>query len=380
MTSPGNIASGVAPLTDNLGSGQSPLPAPENQKIRVAYITSPRELNSEGVGYDKNIPPTVRFLQEKIMAGDVRVSRIEIAAVVVDDNGKVVRGDDGKWHPLEGTSPAFSFLQGFCQQHGIAFHIEESAGWRSISGSRFPDEKHAAKVAYENKLLEFMRSNNIDVILSDSYVPIFNSTMLDPEKGFRGLIINIHPGIATEVPGVTPNFDALCRANYFTSDAAERQSLREAARNGAKTLSIRRNGYDESIKRIFEKMGIEYTMNDTHVNIPVVPGVFSPKTGATLHIVDEIVDHGPTINMSRGTPIRENDAVHDVRTRNYPTKNTIALNGLSMFVRRQETQHLIAENRIRNRAFNGDSLGDNGSLRQRAGQNKKIAGQSAITR
>ena len=123
---------------------------------------------------------------------------------------------------------------------------------------------------------------------------------------------------------------------------------------GAATLSIRRNGHDASLKNVFDKMGVEYVMTDTHTHVKVAPNIFRQTTGATFHVVDEQVDHGPVILMSSGTPIRTGCTEHELRIDNYHTKNNTVGRGFPMFLKKQTTQELITENRMRNRAFNGE--------------------------
>lgn len=211
----------------------------QNNTIRIAYVTSPRELFGEGVATDSRITPTLEFLQRKILEGNPALSNVEIAAVVVDDSG----GEFCRKHLAEAT-PTFNYLRGFCRQQGITFEVIESAGWRGIRGN--PQAKHAAKLEYEERMLSFMRQNNIDVIVSDSYVVLFNSVMLDGRTGYRGLIMNLHPGIATEVPGITPTRDALARRNFFTDDISERKAISQAiakrAGKGRPPLIVGRRG------------------------------------------------------------------------------------------------------------------------------------------
>lgn len=261
--------------------------------VRIAYVTSPRELYVEGVGIDKRIEPTLEFLQRKITAGNPWVSKIKIAAVFVDDDGK-----EFNRHELAATTRTFNRLRSFCKQNDIKFQVECSRNWRKLpvhvtdeNGNRIKNPaKHKAKVPYEEKMLSFMRKNNIDIIFSDSYMCLFDSVMLDPVHGYRDLIINLHPGIASEVPGMHPTRDSLAQ-------------LRAA-------------------------------------------------TGATLHLVDELIDHGRTILVSSGTPIRKGDNERDLRARNYATKNKTLLHGIRPFLNSTRTQKLIAENRMKNRAHN----------------------------
>ena len=325
------------------------------QKIRVCYVTSPRELQGEGVGHDARIVPTLEYLHN-LSKTHPFYANMEIAAVFVDDSGR-----EQNRQSLPQENAAYSYLRNFCAQNGIAFHTEESKGWRSMplmveQGNAHVKNaaKHEAKVQYEERMLSFMRENNIDVVFSDSYTVLFNSVMLDEKKGYPGLIVNIHPGIAVEVPGVFPTKDALARANFFTDDAAERKALQEQLAAGAQTLSIRRNGHDSSIHNVLGRMGTGYTMDETHVHVNVAPNIFRQTTGATFHVVDAEVDHGPIIAMSTSTSIRASDTEQELRIRNYGTKNKTVGYGMHAFLHKPETQELITQNRMRNRAFNGE--------------------------
>jgi folate-dependent phosphoribosylglycinamide formyltransferase PurN len=328
--------------------------ASSQRKVRIAYVTSPRELEGEGVGYDARIAPTLGFLLQRIAQRAPGLENAEIAAVMVDDDGterrERVPGSGA------GTTPSetFSYLRQSCEQHGMIFHLEPSRGWRGIPRSR-SEEKHNAKMEFEGRILSFMRENDIDVIFSDSYVVLFNSAMLDEKTGFRGLIINVHPALATEVPGVFPNFDALARARHFTDDPAERQGIISAIEAGDAIVAIRRGKYDESIQRICRKQGVEIEQDGAYNYVPVKESnIGYAFTGATVHEVDELIDHGPTVTMLRSTPISVSDSVHELRIRNYATKNEAAAHGLGAFITRESTAQLITANRIMNRAFQGE--------------------------
>ncbi len=332
-------------LTSSLGEAVASYTIPQNgnRKTRLAYITSPRELEKEGVGSDDRITPTLEFLANQIKAGNRYVSGIEIVAVVVDDNGQASPGSGQR-------SAAFEYLRSFCEQNGIAFHIEESKPWRSIKGD--PDAKGEAKRAYEQRLLNLMRKNGVDVILSDSYVVMFGETMLDSRNGYGGLMVNIHPGIVGEVPGVHPTRDALVRARMFTSDPDERSAISAQLRETmAGMIELRQNGQMGSLNNILGEMGVPFTLGDEMVAIPRVPNIFRATTGASLHVVNEVRDRGRPILVSTGTPILERHTEQGLRVDNYPTKNNTTLRGLGMFAREQRTRDLISENRVRNRNF-----------------------------
>jgi folate-dependent phosphoribosylglycinamide formyltransferase PurN len=317
-----------------------------NNQIRLAYITSPRELEAEGVGSDPNIIPTLQYLHNAIQTNPL-LSNVKLVAVIVDDNGR-----EFNRQYLEKETNSFRFLSDFCAKNNIQFYIHESINWRKIPKS--DPLKSEKKKEYEKELLYFLRQNNIDIVLSDSYVVLFNSVMLDKKIGYPGLIINIHPAITSEVPGITPTKDALARGMFFTKDRQERNNIRSNLQNSS--LQIRRDGYDRSIKNVLTKMNISFEFDQNLVKIKNSKGMFKAKTGATLHIVDEQIDHGEVILSSCSTPVLKGDGEQELRRRNYQTKNRVVENGLILFLKKEETQRLILENRIKNRAFNGDNL------------------------
>ena len=329
--SAGNEFNEQMPLTGNNGGIGT---------VRLCYVTSPRELMTEGVGYDGRITPTLVALMNAIKEGKTSVRRIEIAAVFADDDGCEFRkASDGR--ETAAPSRTFSWLQRFCEANGIAFHVEPSKGWRSLK--KGTAEKEEGKRRYESMMLSFMRENRIDVILSDSYTILFNSVMLNHQNGYGRLILNIHPGIASEVPGLTPTHDAFVKSRYFAHSAKEIGRI-----PGSEYIRVNRNGYDESIMRIFGKLGITPLMDEKYVYVPAgVRDIARAATGATLHEVDELIDHGPTVHFSSGTPIRKGDHEHDLRIRNYATKNKAVVNGLSNFLSRKAPEQRIAENRSR---------------------------------
>jgi len=361
------LAEGIQTIFGSTSRQPEGSPAQE-RKIRIAYVTSPRELYSEGIGIENRITPSLTHISNAMRQNPL-LQKAEVAAVFVDDNGCEV---DGRHFDV--PHHAFTYLKNFCESNGIVFHVEESQEWRSLpkkvragNGILIPNqEKHERKVEYEQRMLHFMRTNNIDAILSDSYTVLFNSVMLDQTVGFpTGLIINIHPGIAPEVPGVTPNFDSAARVHFFSDDPAERQAIREAVLRNDRVVRIKKTDkFFGSIKRMADKMGVRYVVDTASNGVEYVyvrneKGFFGSNTGATLHAVDEKIDHGPIIYISRDTPITyypdrpvDDAMVNEVRINNYGTKNDVLIKGLAVFLHDPKVLSKISENRVKNSAYN----------------------------
>ncbi len=124
------------------------------------------------------------------------------------------------------------------------------------------DERSEQKEEFERSVLTVMRQRRADVLISDHYMARIAYMI---RNGLFGRILNIHPAITVPghpyaFPGKTPTADAIARA--------QRQ-------------------------RTF--------------------------TGATLHVIDELIDHGQPVAFAATTPVYASDREHpmDLRYRNY---------------------------------------------------------------
>ncbi|MFH1306496.1 MAG: formyltransferase family protein [Candidatus Micrarchaeota archaeon] len=175
--------------------------------VRIAYVTSLREIESEGVG--GTIPleqDTLSSLLSYHSNGHALGSNgnaehqwqnlarqtYEIAAIIADDD---------EVSPRMARRIAASDLP---------FYQVPSSTWRSIKGN--PQAKAQAKAEYERRILELTEQNKVDVILSDSYTCLFGPTVLD---AMGGRVLNIHPAYTQDLPGITPTADAVFRHGIF---------------------------------------------------------------------------------------------------------------------------------------------------------------------
>ena len=194
------------PLTDGLSSM-----AP----VRIAYITSMRELESEGVGgfipLENDTLSTLlsyRLNGHAPQAGDPAVSHWRHLAGQTYEVVMVITDDDPLDHAANTDSTPNMRLR--IAATGLP-HVEiPSSGWRSIKGNK--TAKDAAKAAYEQQILNTAAQYNADVILSDSYTCLFGSVALGAMKG---RILNIHPAYTRDLPGITPTADGAFRHGLF---------------------------------------------------------------------------------------------------------------------------------------------------------------------
>jgi folate-dependent phosphoribosylglycinamide formyltransferase PurN len=153
--------------------------------------------------------------------------------------------------------------------------------WRRVNGNRVG--KYTVKRSHEEQIVRFLYENQIDLLLTDSWLPIFTDEII---RRFYGHIVNLHPAITNpsnpnRVPGLTP-----------TSDVYQRYL---------------ETGYN--------------------------------KTGATLHFTNLEIDDGCIIFDNEATvidPVIQEDC-HDenmsrIRILNYDTKQNVLESGLMRLV------------------------------------------------
>lgn len=159
---------------------------------------------------------------------------------------------------MENTTTANYISLLVCDKPGAA--VIEKAKTFGVPTVVFNPNDFATKADYEQLLLEKLQSFQIDWIFLAGYTKIIGPTLLKP---YEGKIVNIHPSLLPEFPGL----DAIGRA--YRSEAT--------------------------------------------------------KTGVSIHFVDEGMDTGPII-MQKEIPILPNDTVetlakriHELEHALYPT-------------------------------------------------------------
>ena len=197
----------------------------------------------------------------------------------------------------------------------------QSKPWRRIED---PETKGDMKKLYESRLLSSFRQRHVDLIISDSYLIIFAPIML---HGYWQTILNIHPAITdphdeNRLPGVTPTRDAYTRAKYGWVIVDDKR--RKETWPNINPIYIDYNGE----KRL------------------VVPVPKSRTTGVTVHIVDDLVDHGEVV-LCRKHEFPEGTTYEGIRDRNYGIKREILPEALLEYVGRSYIQNFIDAQRSR---------------------------------
>ncbi len=140
------------------------------------------------------------------------------------------------------------------------------------------EARAAGKLAFETEVYRLFQKLEADIIVSDHYMARIE--FLITSFGLYGLVLNIHPAITQLghrycLRGPTPTADAIRRAQS-------------------------------------EPM----------------------QTGATLHLVNDVIDDGPILAFSEGTPVHADDDPQALRYRNYQTaKLPLFITGLQHYRR-----------------------------------------------
>lgn len=154
---------------------------------------------------------------------------------------------------------------------------ELSSGRRQASDRNRPvDTKAKAKSAYERRLVAELAARGVDVVLADSYLPVFGPDVL---KAFPGRILNVHPAITDprsphRIVGRTPTRDTYTRAafGWIIVDDKRRLGIPPGRRS-----TVIWNGRRREV-----------------VEVPPVR-----EGGVTVHVVTTDVDAGPVILSHR---------------------------------------------------------------------------------
>lgn len=254
------------------------------QPIRVMFLTSIRDVG----GDDKNgqIVETAdgpkymmgaieHIIRETLPGGALR-GVVDVVSVVTDDTEEDCRrsgyaaspNGSGNWiFPKDLFASGFSF-----PAINLVTNIPSKFRYKLRMKDR---EWPEAKRAFEREILREMWFCGADVIISDHYMLRLEHPISD-KAGLYGRILNIHPAVTEKdcrfcFRGKSPTLDAI-----------------NMARTGVET-----------------------------------------RTGATLHIVNEVLDDGPVIEWAAPTPVYPSDTPQALRWRNYQmAKRPVLTRGL----------------------------------------------------
>lgn len=268
----------------------APIVAPASP-VKLLFVTSVRDVGGDDSNGriirtaegDRYMEGTVERTIHATRSGGPLHGILEVAGIVTDDLerdmqrlGDVfpVRPAQGRpWiHPLDLQTPDGGLVASPAFTHSIP------SGFRSLPHSDVAGRTEQ-KRDWEEQVLALADRLGANVIVSD-HLMMRIAHMIDESHGWFGRVLNIHPAITKpdhpcRFPGKTPTRDAIAQA-------AQRETF----------------------------------------------------TGATLHIVDAEIDHGPILADIAATPVFASDTPMDLRYRNYQQgKLPLFIDGMRHYVR-----------------------------------------------
>jgi len=296
---------------------------PTHRPVNIAYLTSCRELgldekvgqiiidpvNGHQYGYrEGNLEHLVSLLQK---GGDKFSKYFNLTAVIVDDNdSQYARTWLAPLWPQDTEVPLRDVDHHVIARptlENLTFRIP-SQPWKDLrrdtmqgeSQEAFMARKAMAKSEYERQILRVLERQEVDLVLSDSYVTIIGSTLLD---AYRGRILNIHPAVTQvgdpdRLPGLTPTRDAYTRAVHGYIIIDDKKAVDHPT--------------GEVIEVVYD--------DRKRTAVRVQP---SNVTGVTVHIMNEQVDNGPIVRCYKYQFFVEGITPEAIRTMNYRLKREI---------------------------------------------------------
>lgn len=187
---------------------------------------------------------------------------LELAGVIYDDTPKDLAGSDYPLVPGEGLPWIFPLDMKDHHGHSVVSMTTHLPSIFRLLPLDDAEGRRVVKHAFETSILELMHAARADILISDHYMARIE--FLINGLGLNGRVLNMHPAVTKK------NHPFCFRGPHPTADAIA------MAKSGTKTV-----------------------------------------TGATLHIVNEVIDDGPIILCEAVTPVHADDVPAELRWRNY---------------------------------------------------------------
>lgn len=319
----------------------------QTRRLNIAYITSCRELgldehvgevvvdpvNGQNYGYrEGNLENLARMLRNE---NSDFSRRFNLTAVIVDDDDTQYarawqHGQHGIWprdlrvrhRNNDGTTSQPTL-------DDLTVRVP-SQPWKNLrrdaiageTPEAFSERKASAKAAYEQRILDVLRSREVDLVVSDSYTTIIGPTLLD---AYTGRILNIHPAVTQvgdpdRLPGLTPTRDAYTRAVHGYIIIDDKRAV------------------DHPMGEVVE---VQYEGNP-RTAVRVQP---SSVTGVTVHVVTDHVDNGPIVRCHKYRFPTEGITPEAIRTNNYRIKRQILPEAMLDYTTQREQARTAQETR-----------------------------------
>ncbi|PIQ76160.1 hypothetical protein COU78_01215 [Candidatus Peregrinibacteria bacterium CG10_big_fil_rev_8_21_14_0_10_49_24] len=265
-------------------------PEQPRNPVKLMVLTSVRDVGScDKNGSSVSTPEGWRYMEgavERLInesrEGGALSGLIEVVGIINDDMEQDMKGSPYPAQPK--PYEPWIHLHHLRNESGELIAGENMTHWipstfRKVRTADDPAQKAELKTEFERQVAERMRQCNADILLSDHYMARIEH-LIAKEHGLYGRVLNIHPAITlADHPycfrGPTPTQDSIDRAQ-----------------------------------------------TDDHT-----------ITGATLHLVNSVIDDGPPIAHMEGTPVYPYDDPQHLRYRNYQqAKLPLLTTGLRHYV------------------------------------------------
>ncbi|MBU0458967.1 hypothetical protein KJ652_02975 [Patescibacteria group bacterium] len=265
-------------------------PEQPREPVKLMILTSVRDVGScDQNGTNVSTPEGWRYMEGAIerlinetREGGALSGLIEIVGIITDDMESDMQQSPypAQPRPYEPwihlphlRTDAGELVIGEGMTHWIP------SNFRTINGRQEPEQKAELKREFEHQVAERMQQRNADILLSDHYMARIEH-LIGQEHDMYGRILNIHPAITLK------NHQYCFRGPTLTQDAIDRSQQDE-----------------------------------------------NTITGATLHLINKVIDDGPPIAHMEGTPVYPYDDPQHLRYRNYQqAKLPLLVTGLRHYV------------------------------------------------
>lgn len=321
----------------------------QNKTVNIGYLTTAAELfydesnnrevvddvtgDSRGVR-EGALVHMVNMINEQLIPFGYRC---RLTAVVVDD-------DHSTWQQIKQEGGLWPQDMHALQPDGLHTSLDDlttvhpSSTWTSMRSAQgeskesFRARKAAAKKEYEQDLANIFKENNVDVILSDSYLRIITDTLLDE---YHGMVLNVHPAITAKddpdrLPGVTPTLDTLMRAKYGFIHTHNEHGIPTK-----RSVDIADGTIDTQVHDGKTYKGVRVSQ--------------SYAAGVTVHLIGDpaniAVDNGEIIQTVKHHILEKDLTMEGIRSRNYEAKLRMLPEAINAYITRPDVDAKITQNR-----------------------------------
>lgn len=296
-------------------------------RVNIAYLTSCRWVDGHEGG-------TLADFARRLIAGDDAFARrFNLVCIVVDDDAEQYARAWGKgdiWpRGLAVPLREEERVLGVRTLESMTVQVP-SRTWTGLRRSPretsqgFRERKRESKAAYEERILQSLMRLRADLIVADSYLPLFGPVLLG---AYAKRIINIHPAITqvgdpARLPGRTPTRDTYTRAAFGCIIVDDKRVV----------------GIPEG-RRI-------YVECDGKLREAVEVGR-RRETGVTVHVVTEEVDAGPVVCCERYRISDDELSFEAIRRKNNSIKKELVPRALLTYIKNEEVIREILSWRYR---------------------------------